>query len=102
MSYTDLLEIYWDRLGDGAVARPRAVGNDRGPQYRPASTRFPSKLAAAEASLAKRQERARSPSRRKSSRQPASSGPRRSTTSGTEKGGQSAKKRETEPIRCYG
>ena len=103
MSYADLLEIYWDRLGDDAT-RANAVGNDRGPQYRSGVYALSDKqLAAAEASLSKRQERFAKPIATEVERQKGVFWPAEEYHQQyLEKGGQSAKKRETEPIRCYG
>ena len=103
VSYDELLEIYWDRLGDDAT-RANAVGNDRGPQYRSGVYALSEKqLAAAEASLSKRQERFTKPIATEVERQKGVFWPAEEYHQQyLEKGGQSARKKETEPIRCYG
>merc|ERR1719217_2023339 len=83
VSYADLLEIYWDRLGDDAT-RANAVGNDRGPSTTPASTRCPRNSSPPRRRRSQSARSAsRSPSRRRSSGRRASSGRPRSTTSST-------------------
>ena len=100
VSYADLLEIYWDRLGDDAT-RANAVGNDRGPQYRPASTRFPRNSSPPRRRLYQSAKASRSPSATEVERQrgvfwPAEEYhrlPRRAA---------SPRRKRRRPIRCYG
>ena len=61
VSYLDLCEIFWNRLGDSAV-KYQQVGNDRGPQYRSGIyTTTPSQLKTAKESLVSRQSKLKKP-----------------------------------------
>ena len=103
VSYADLLDIFWDRLGTDAT-RANGVGNDRGPQYRAGVYALSdTQLAAAEASLTKRQARFAAPIATEVEAQLGVFWPAEEYHQQyLKKGGQSAKKKETETIRCYG
>lgn len=103
VSYADLLDIFWDRLGHDAT-RANGVGNDRGPQYRAGVYALSDKqLAAAKASLTKRQGRFAKPIATEVEAQRGVFWPAEEYHQQyLKKGGQSAKKKETETIRCYG